>query len=575
MRRGSGAAWMSVAVFLAAAPADAEFTGVVFVDQDADGLRGEAEPGLAGVAVSNGFDVVRTDEDGSYRLPERTRQGPDDGVGGFVFATRPDGYSGASWYAEGGGDLALVPMPAPAPKGPGDVPDSSGEGMFFIHFSDAHVYDRTSDFRAYSAQGRWWIPEIVQNWIALQFAGRILAPFTDDPGDGLRQALAPYRDEAQQAELAEAWDTTVLSEFLAEFDRPDSALGNVTGRAEASFREMKALNPGFYVVTGDLVLEGNDAPPEPVDRWFAYYKRLRDGLGAPVFDTIGNNEIAGTGNDTFARDDPRFGKHFFREVLGPTQYSFDRGEFHFVALDTHFPKKDEPGRWSWGYLSDDEKVWLARDLEAHAGKTVVVLNHEPFHYDPSWPFDPDPDQGGHDEGLFAKHGVAYSLAGHTHLNGFEEKDGTTHITTGALSGFRWVLPSELYHSGYRLFYARDGKLYSAWKRTGRPLLAFIHPKGDGASHPASAQAPDPEALDGPIEIVAVAADFAGPFPGIRLELDGVAVEFERWGDYFLRARIDPAEMKEDTGMLTLSAITLDGRFEKAELPVERVRRAAN
>jgi len=42
--------------------------GVVFNDLNGNGVRDEGEPGLAGVPVSNGLDVLRTDLDGSYEL---------------------------------------------------------------------------------------------------------------------------------------------------------------------------------------------------------------------------------------------------------------------------------------------------------------------------------------------------------------------------------------------------------------------------------------------------------------------------------------------------------------------------
>lgn len=44
-------------------------TGVVFHDQDGDGRRGKKEPGIAGVRVSSGQEVTRTDENGQYTLP--------------------------------------------------------------------------------------------------------------------------------------------------------------------------------------------------------------------------------------------------------------------------------------------------------------------------------------------------------------------------------------------------------------------------------------------------------------------------------------------------------------------------
>ncbi len=64
--------WLFLAALSLAGDTRAEgpwATGVVFLDEDRDGLRGEAEPGLVGVLVSNGVDVVATDEAGRYRIP--------------------------------------------------------------------------------------------------------------------------------------------------------------------------------------------------------------------------------------------------------------------------------------------------------------------------------------------------------------------------------------------------------------------------------------------------------------------------------------------------------------------------
>lgn len=44
-------------------------SGRVFDDRDGDGQRGEDEPGVADVAVSNGREVVRTNKKGRYRIP--------------------------------------------------------------------------------------------------------------------------------------------------------------------------------------------------------------------------------------------------------------------------------------------------------------------------------------------------------------------------------------------------------------------------------------------------------------------------------------------------------------------------
>jgi hypothetical protein len=220
-------------------------------------------------------------------------------------------------------------------------------------------------------------------------------------------------------------------------------------------------------------------------------------------------------------------------------------------------------------MRDEVKRWLRRDLEAHGDRVKVVLNHEPFFSDPSWPFDAE-ELAAYvvsDEGIFEEHAVAYSLNGHVHFNGLERGEPTTHISTGALFGMGWYLPPALFPRGYRIFYARDGQLYGAWKLVGEPLLGFIQPQGEEAIHPASATLVDPEALAGPFDLVAVAADAQGPFKAVRLELDGRSIPLERWGDYFVHARIDPAPLGGETATLTLSGMRESGETLRTQLEI--------
>ncbi len=113
----------------------------------------------------------------------------------------------------------------------------------------------------------------------------------------------------------------------------------------------------------------------------------------------------------------------------------------------------------------------------------------------------------------------------------------------------------------------DGQLYAAWKQIGEPLLGFIQPQGEEAIHPASAALVDPEALEGPFDLVAVAADAEGPLEAVGLELDGRPVPLERWGDYFVHARIDPASLQGKPGTLTLSGMRESGETLRTRLEI--------
>ncbi len=497
-----------------AGPAGAGVTGRVFVDLDGDGARGPDEPGLPGVVVTDGVAVVRSDADGRYRLP---------GAGRFVVLTRPAGFACEHWYREGSGDFALRPVAA-------------ASAFFFIQISDSHVYDRVSDFADYSSlQIPWFVPQIVVDWLTVRVLRR---GYGDDVLEKLRQELAPYR------EVSALSDLEIYAAYREEFARPEGPLGRVVEETRAAFREVADLRPEFVIATGDLVLESNMAPAEPIERWFRFYRELAGTLGVPVYNTIGNNEIAGIQYDEFPASDARHGKQIFRSFFGPTYYSFDRGPYHFVALDTHRPAEGDPdGDWTFSRMPEPVRAWLDADLSAHADRVPVVLNHEPFHFDPAWPFDPDPDQTADDEGLFAAHGVRYVLSGHTHLNSFVRENDVIHLTTGALSGFRWVLPVSVHERGYRLFYAKDGELYSAWKPTGEWRIATA----EGAERPGNK--------------VLVAVDRRAAFASLEVTRGGVAVPFERLGEFFASLPRDPAS----SAPLVVVATRADGTRERVEL----------
>src|SRR5258708_11443638 len=60
-------------------------TGVVFEDRSGSGRRQAGDPGIAGVLVSNGCEVVKTDGEGRYALPV------DDQT--IIFVIKPSGYA--------------------------------------------------------------------------------------------------------------------------------------------------------------------------------------------------------------------------------------------------------------------------------------------------------------------------------------------------------------------------------------------------------------------------------------------------------------------------------------------------
>ena len=105
--------WLLALVLFAplANAADLRVSGSVFDDANANGTRDPGEPGLAGIAISNGRDIVHSAGDGGYSITARA-----DGV---VFAIKPAGRSFGLranglpdfWHAGEGNrfDVALSP----------------------------------------------------------------------------------------------------------------------------------------------------------------------------------------------------------------------------------------------------------------------------------------------------------------------------------------------------------------------------------------------------------------------------------------------------------------------------------
>jgi len=125
-----------LSALLLAAAALADVSGVVYLDRNANGRRDASEPGLPGVVVSDQVDVVVTDHDGAFRIP-------DSHGFGLVFVSVPDGYRavGSFWRRTADGVAAFGLARAPVPT-----------DFTFVHASDTHISPatqvRTERFRA-------------------------------------------------------------------------------------------------------------------------------------------------------------------------------------------------------------------------------------------------------------------------------------------------------------------------------------------------------------------------------------------------------------------------------------------
>lgn len=101
-------------------------------------------------------------------------------------------------------------------------------------------------------------------------------------------------------------------------------------------------------------------------------RQIREALGssrAKVFSVIGNHDQDGTLK--YLRK--------WEENFGPTDYSFDRGDIHYVCFNDVRFYKDKYRYWQPGELLTSQMNWLREDLRlADKHKKVIVCYHIPL-----------------------------------------------------------------------------------------------------------------------------------------------------------------------------------------------------
>ena len=165
-------------------------------------------------------------------------------------------------------------------------------------------------------------------------------------------------DDSHHAFMAQADVQVVAEEELMEYD------AQVADAREhmASLGEIDI----FGIDCGDIVGDHPELYPSGL--------RHRAGLGFPVYHVMGNHDMKYYGR-THETSQSRF-EHY----MGPSNYSFNRGDVHYVALDNCF----YIGRdyFYMGYIDERTFRWLEQDLATvPAGSSVVVFMHIPLRHE--------------------------------------------------------------------------------------------------------------------------------------------------------------------------------------------------
>ena len=244
------------------APAiQAQYTGCVFVDTNRNNILDKGEQTLAGVAVSDGLNVVKTDSKGRYSLPGHAKER-------FLFITTPSGYKTDNAYyrritkESATYDFGIVPYQG------GIAKDGSHK---FIHISDTEIGE---------TQGH-------EEWVG------------------------NLRDYSANEGVA------------------------------------------FVVHTGDICyIPGLDSHIKLMN--------TANMVSTQVFYCVGNHDLV----------KGAYGEERFESLYGPSYYSFDVGQVHYIV--TPMPGGD----YLPSYRKADVYRWIANDLkQVEKGKAVYLFNH--------------------------------------------------------------------------------------------------------------------------------------------------------------------------------------------------------
>ena len=207
------------------------------------------------------------------------------------------------------------------------------------------------------------------------------------------------------------------------------------------------------------------------------YLPYMDMLNAPVFNLIGNHDY----DPYYANDWEAENK--YREVLGPTYYSFNLGEIHYVVLDdveyiNSGGAIGTVGSRNYNYTINSEQMnWLQKDLAAIADKStpIVVAMHTPLYKNPA--LDANGNQlnevylsnGNNLIDSLKDFSTVHVLTGHTHINyRVEEEANLMEHNTAAICATWWWTGKNGYANNH---ICRDGSPggYSIWKMNGKDM----------------------------------------------------------------------------------------------------------
>lgn len=196
----------------------------------------------------------------------------------------------------------------------------------------------------------------------------------------------------------------------------------------------------FAIDDGDLVQKGM------VGLFRRFLSQVQENLAIPFLTAIGNHDLNNNGSNSN-----------YRDIFGPTYYSFQVGQGYFIVLDA----VTEAG------FDKAERQWLEKELQkGQTAKARFVFMHVPV-FDPrGGQFHkslPDKDQKDLLD-LFRRYKVTHLFASHLHGYFSGVQAGVPYTITGGAGGSLQGNDPEHFFYHYVEVHLRDGKADVAVRR---------------------------------------------------------------------------------------------------------------
>ncbi|HET6994215.1 MAG TPA: calcineurin-like phosphoesterase family protein [Chitinophagaceae bacterium] len=214
------------------------------------------------------------------------------------------------------------------------------------------------------------------------------------------------------------------------------------------------------ITVGDIVWDEHKLYPE--------YNKAVENMGIPFFQCLGNHDMDYTNGSDESSDDT------FTQTYGPTYYSFNRGQVHYVVLDdVRYLGKD---REYDGYISQNQLDWLKKDLEFVPKQNLIILClHIPVHSGVKNNSELYP--------ILEDRNV-HIMSGHTHYLRNVIKGNVYEHNHGTVCGAWWTGPicEDGTPNGYGIYSVKGTQLEWHYQSTGKlpehQLQIFIKDQGD-------------------------------------------------------------------------------------------------